>query len=78
MRECGVASISPDSKKCQTERYASRYSDRAVNGCTRALPTVRSVLGHQADSGGQSILSASLITTFGSSRAFSKEKAEMP
>jgi len=33
-----------------------RYSDRAVNACTRALPTVRSVLGHQADSSGQSIL----------------------
>jgi hypothetical protein len=46
----------PGFKKCQTARYASRYSDRAVNGCTRALPAVRSVLGHQADSGGQSIL----------------------
>jgi len=45
----------PDSKKCQTARCASQYSDKAVNRCTRALLALRSVLGHQADSGGQSI-----------------------
>jgi hypothetical protein len=46
----------PGFKKCQMARYASRYSDRAVNGCTRALPAVRSVLDHQAESVAQSIL----------------------
>jgi hypothetical protein len=40
----------PGFKKCQMARYASRYSDRTVNGCTRALPAVRCVLGHQVDS----------------------------
>jgi hypothetical protein len=42
--------------KCQMARYDSRYSDRAVNGCTRELPGVRCVFGHQADSVVQSIL----------------------
>ena len=45
----------PGFKKCQTARYASQYSDRAVNRCTRTLLALRSVLGHQADSVAQSI-----------------------
>src|ERR1700687_155762 len=60
-------------KKCPRARCASRYSDRAVDGCTHELLAFCSVLGHQADSVAQSVLSASLIMTSGSPRAPSKK-----
>jgi hypothetical protein len=47
----------PDSRNARwRDDDRRRESDRAVNGRTRALPAVRPVLGHQADSVAQSIL----------------------
>jgi len=78
MQACGVASISPDSRNARRhDTPVDIRTELSTDARVHAQPSAPCSAIKQIAVGSRSF-SASLTTTSGSSRAFSKKKDEMP